>query len=290
VDEHEDPRLGPGPVGLVAICCSPEREKRFLHGVLRELVAPQDPSRHTEGDSAVAVVQLRKGLVIAGGETLGQLLHGNRGLIAYTFLGAEAVDLYGGFRWPVPHDGAPVAWVDAHVHACRERDLPAWLDDELWRVELEPPVEAAEELLTARRGRLLAQIVAWDAAAAGEFAADCVQRARRNAVEALQRAGLAKAADELASAADVQASAVRHAADDAVALLADVIELGRGGRPDAYGLAPESPPASPGAIAANVGFVVAHAIAASASDYDAAFAAERDVQTAWLGARLELVG
>jgi hypothetical protein len=33
-----------------------------------------------------------------------------------------------------------------------------------------------------------------------------------------------------------------------------------------------------------------HAIAASASDYDAALAAGRDVQTAWLGARLELVG
>ncbi|MDP9285125.1 MAG: hypothetical protein M3P41_09275 [Actinomycetota bacterium] len=53
---------------------------------------------------------------------------------------------------------------------------------------------------------------------------------------------------------------------------------------------PARSPASLGAIAANVGFVVAHAIAASASDYDAAFPAERDMQTAWLGARLELVG
>ena len=187
----------------------------------------------------------------------------------------------------MPDGGGPGAWVNARVHACRARDLPGWLDDELWRVELEPPVEEAEELLTARRGRLLERVGAWDAAAAEDFAALCVERAQRNAVEALLHAGLAEAADELGSAADVQASAIRHAAtDDSVALLADIIELGRGGRPDAYGLAPESPPASPGAIAANLGFVVAHTIATSASDYDAAFAAERDVQSAWLDARL----
>lgn len=161
----------------------------------------------------------------------------------------------------MPDDGASGAWVDARVHACRAGDLPAWLDDELWKVELEPPVEEAEKLLTARRGRLLERVGAWDAAAARDFAALCVEHARLNAV--------------------------RHAgAEDAVAFFADVVELSRGGRPDAYGLALESLPASLGAIAANVGFVTAHAIAASAPEYDAAFAAERALQSAWLDARL----
>jgi RNA polymerase sigma-70 factor, ECF subfamily len=75
VDEYEEPRLRPRATGPVAIGGSPEREKRFLHGILRERVISQDPSRHAECDSAVTGVQLGERVVVAGSETLDQLLH-----------------------------------------------------------------------------------------------------------------------------------------------------------------------------------------------------------------------
>jgi hypothetical protein len=51
------------------------------------------------------------------------------------------------------------------VHACRPADLSYWLAPYLWEVELEEPVVETRHKLTARRGRLLAQVDAYPAAA-----------------------------------------------------------------------------------------------------------------------------
>ena len=60
-------------------------------------------------------------------------------------LRAGAVGPFSGFRWPTPGDG-PGQWVAASpspcasgVHACLRGQLPLWLHDELWEIELGGP-------------------------------------------------------------------------------------------------------------------------------------------------------
>jgi hypothetical protein len=117
-------------------------------------------------------------------------------MIAYKFLERGAVAPFTKFAWPA--DGR---WVDASraregsgIHACRPRDLPYWVSDELWRVELSSPVRERETQIEAARGRLLERITTWDARA---FAAACAFRARDFALAALGPAGepLARARD-----------------------------------------------------------------------------------------------
>lgn len=125
---------------------------------------------------------------------------------AYKFLRAGAVAPFSGHPWPVPADG-PGEWVHAAgpvvqcgdgVHACRVRDLPYWLDQELWEVELGGEVSIARHQLVASRGRLVARVGAWSVDTAWELAADCTRRATELAVRTARDAGLA--AETLASA------------------------------------------------------------------------------------------
>jgi hypothetical protein len=101
-------------------------------------------------------------------------------LIAYKFLGAGGIGRFTGFRWEVGR------WIDADVadpcrsgiHACRVRDLPVWLDDELWEIELEGDVIAGERKLVGSRGRLTQRIELWGPQAAREFGRFCARRTR----------------------------------------------------------------------------------------------------------------
>jgi hypothetical protein len=224
------------------------------------------------------------------------------------------VGLYSGFTWPRPANGEPGAWVEIDgelvtgmngVHAFRESELVNWIDDELWEVELNGQIVEMEGLLVARRGRLLRQVREWDSGGAGDFAHGCIRSARAHAIAALRRAGRHRQANrlqELDELQELQASAAAGAREaegfsaDALAFVADAVELSQGGRPERYR---EHPGASiaptPGAIASNLAFVVAHAAGCAAADeardpdaYDKGFAAERDRQRAWLAARLRL--
>src|SRR5262245_2750967 len=94
-----------------------------------------------------------------------------RDVNAYKFLGRCARGLYSGFRWPTPSNGDPGLWVETHgalepgsngVHALRTSRLVDWIDDELWLVELAGDVEEIEDMLVARRGRLVQRVDAWD--------------------------------------------------------------------------------------------------------------------------------
>jgi hypothetical protein len=180
-----------------------------------------------------------------------------------------------------------------------------WIDDELWVVELAGEVEEVDEMLVARRGRLLNRVDAWDESAMGDFRESCIWQARDLAVESLQRAGrkreaaalrAADALDSLQAVAVVEAESAEGALEDALVYLADVVQVSRGGWFETY---VEHPGAgatpTPGAVAANIGFVVAMAAggvaadaAGDASAFDDGWDAERGRQLEWLIERLEL--
>jgi hypothetical protein len=64
------------------------------------------------------------------------------------------------------------------IHACRERDLAHWLDDELWVAEVDGTILEEERMVVASRGRLVSQVADWDDSAMRELAQACLERGR----------------------------------------------------------------------------------------------------------------
>lgn len=237
-------------------------------------------------------------------------------MIAYKFLTEGAVGRFSEFRWPVPAGGSPGDWVAPDekieacrvgIHACRLHDLPGWIDDELWQIELDGPIEEGASLVIASRGRLVARVETWTSALALEFAEACTLRARDQAFRSLSRNGLTAEAQRVVSALTTEAVqresvaiAVRAKGEpaQAVAFAADAVSLLDGRRPEMWQRRPEPErPQSPSATAANLGFVVAHAAGREAADdsaapdaYEHGFASERQWQVEWLRSRLGLPG
>lgn len=119
-------------------------------------------------------------------------------MIVYKFLCAGGIGPFSGYRWPLPDAGAAGPWVasgpaavvcDRAVHACRPRDLPWWLHDELWEAELDGTVTPGRHKVMAPRGRLLRRVEGWDAGCAQRFADACAQRARDHAATFLDQTG-----------------------------------------------------------------------------------------------------
>jgi len=102
-------------------------------------------------------------------------------VIAYKFLDAGRIAPFTRFQWPENEwvSADRLAPCKAGVHACRVRDLPIWIDDELWEVELGGDVVAYPRKVVASRGRLTRRIDAWTPALADEFAAMLVSHTRR---------------------------------------------------------------------------------------------------------------
>ncbi len=100
---------------------------------------------------------------------------------AYKFLRRDGTTLLTGFTWPVGEwvevDG-PLAWCHNGVHACRIQDLPHWLGQELWAIELDGEVLSAPDSIVARRARLVGRIDAWSGGVAQEFGESCARRAK----------------------------------------------------------------------------------------------------------------
>jgi hypothetical protein len=206
-------------------------------------------------------------------------------MIAYKFLCAGAVGPFSRYAWPLPRDGAAGAWVagadpgavlcHAAVHACRIRDLPWWLHDELWEAELDGAVTAGRHKVMAPRGRLRRRVEGWDAACAQRFADACAERTRDHAARALERAGESALAAELRSAttpgelrdrvAEVEPP---EAARVAVTMAGDAARRALGG------------------AAVVTAYIAAHAAATVSGP--AALDAERAWQSEWLRAALSL--
>jgi hypothetical protein len=114
-------------------------------------------------------------------------------VLAYKCLRPGRIGPFSGFGWPVG------AWVEAEdselclrgIHACRPEDLPYWLTEELWEIELDGDVEHQPRKLVAGRGRLVQRVESWTPAVAVRFAAACAarteERARRATGEHAER-------------------------------------------------------------------------------------------------------
>jgi hypothetical protein len=163
-----------------------------------------------------------------------------------------------GWRWPLPDADSPGEWVLASegplelcingVHACSVAQLPQWLGDQIWRIELGGDVVDAGPALVASRGRLLGPLAAWDRTARGAFSLACARRATRFAERVAAGGEVLELIHELAAAGD--AGEVGYWA----AVLAGEAVSGR----------------------------------RQGADYDAEFVRERATQADWLGSELGL--
>ena len=189
-------------------------------------------------------------------------------MIAFKFLAAGAVAPFTGFRWSRGQwVTAPDDRSDVWIHACRLADLPYWLDDELWRMELDSPVHEARYQIASPRGRLLERVEAWDGLLAVAYTHACAWRARDVALPQLAPA----VRDAVARAASLEAIRAIDVAPGSLvgAYLADVVKWGQRGLP---------------AMTSYVSAV----LASSSGGGLAAFESERAWQARWLAERLRL--
>ncbi|MGP0048428.1 MAG: hypothetical protein ACLPZR_06195 [Solirubrobacteraceae bacterium] len=201
-------------------------------------------------------------------------------MIAYKFLRTGRVGPFSEFRWPDPgvwvRVGDNVAACRTGIHACRTQDLPWWLADELWEIELEDEVALEEHKILARAGRLRTRIEGWTAACATQYGQACAWRARDRAAQALRIANHADAAEQLTACTTLDE--VRLTARQLAEHLPDTrisLTIARDGAVRALsGAAPTS------------AYIAAHA--AKQLDGPAGYAAERSWQSRWLVERLDL--
>jgi hypothetical protein len=149
------------------------------------------------------------------------------GVHAYKFLRHDRTTVLTGFRWPggewVEVNG-PLAWCGNGIHACRVRDLPHWLGQELWLMELDGETLAMPDAIVARRGRLVEHISAWSGGVAQNFADNCARHATALANSAPSTAGRARDA-----AADAAVGWVSGAAYVTAAVAGEVASGRRAG-------------------------------------------------------------
>jgi hypothetical protein len=110
---------------------------------------------------------------------------------AFKFLLADRVAPFSRFQWPVGEwvESRDHAACTAGVHACEAGDLPFWLTEELWEIELAGPVARGRHKVVTERGRLVGRIDAWDTEAREHFGEACVTRVRELAVSRVEAAG-----------------------------------------------------------------------------------------------------
>jgi hypothetical protein len=146
--------------------------------------------------------------------------------VLYKFTRPGAQSPFTGFRWPVGE------WVEAEgavglcangIHACRVEALPRWVDNELWRVEVDDVEHEHEGVVVARRAKLLDRVEGWNAETSRELARSCAERIVELAAEhpdpLLQRR--AEMIPQIADGPDPSATALSmyttaHAADEVV--------------------------------------------------------------------------
>jgi hypothetical protein len=201
-------------------------------------------------------------------------------VIAYKFLRAGRVGPFSGFRWP-----APGLWVHASdtvipcregIHACRVQDLPWWLAEELWEIELDGGVQPGEHKVIAHAGRLRSRVAAWTPECATEYGEACAWRARNHAMEALRRGGHEEPAQALATCESLEQ--LRQLARELAKQLPDtriMLTVARGG---AFRALTDAAPTS--------AYIAAHA--AKRLDGPSSYDTERAWQSRWLTARLGL--
>lgn len=111
----------------------------------------------------------------------------------FKFLRAQRIGPFSGVRWPDSGAG----WIEASgplapcvngVHLCRVRDLPYWINEELWEINAEGAVLEYGRKVVVARAQLRNRIPWWPEAG-WELAADSVWRVREFASHELEVAG-----------------------------------------------------------------------------------------------------
>jgi hypothetical protein len=209
----------------------------------------------------------------------------------FKFLAAGATGPFSGYRWPVPDRAGshPGTWVVASppldpclrgLHVCREADLPFWLHEELYVVDVEGPVQEYDSFVLARRARLLRRVEGWGPEAARRLSRACAWRVRDLTAEALRQLGRRQDAGRLGgcSTLDELGSTAGSIAEGAGFVLA-------GYASDAATLAAGTTADTGWASAAAATTYVAEtaaAVAARPEDREAASTAERLRQARWI--------
>jgi hypothetical protein len=125
----------------------------------------------------------------------------------YKFLARGALGPFSGRTWPAPDGlGRPGDWMAAPrlepcrsgLHLLRPDDLPYWLCEELYTVEVDGDVVSHDSFVLAHRARLLDRVEAWDQDTAAAFCGDCAERVRDLAVDGLRADGWLSHAARLA--------------------------------------------------------------------------------------------
>ena len=111
----------------------------------------------------------------------------------FKFLRAQRIGPFSGVTWPDESAG----WIEAigplvpcvnGVHLCRVRDLPYWINDELWEIDTDGAVLEQGRKVVVARARLRDRIPWWPEAG-WELAADSAWRVRELASRELELAG-----------------------------------------------------------------------------------------------------
>ncbi len=112
-------------------------------------------------------------------------------MIAYKFLRPDATSIFTAFGWPLPDGGQPGGWIDAAVdpcrsgiHACRPSELPLWIGQALYQIELAGEIIEQRWKLVASRGRLVRRIERWNDQLRGAYTRMCADRAHELALGA----------------------------------------------------------------------------------------------------------
>ena len=187
------------------------------------------------------------------------------------------------------HVWEPGAWYSAGrtepcsagFHACRAADLPYWLGEELWSIELAPPVAELPHKVVAPSARLLHRAAQWTHSAAAEFAASCVERTAVHAAGELREAGLVEEAAQLVSAAPAAVAEVARAGAEAAGFASRAARL--------CGLVVDAAEAAEVYPVASVAYIAARA-ANYRTDAGRAdlYGQERRWQAEWLAEQLRL--
>ena len=207
-------------------------------------------------------------------------------MIAYKFLCAGRIAPFTRHAWPEPgewvagKDGGQTTICLDGVHACRPRDLPLWVDEELWEIELSGAIVEGDSKLAAERGRLTRRVGAWNPGTAGDYALACALRTRDHALWALRASGMPQDLDVAESLAHAYtAREIEAVAEAAEPSATEAVRPAIGFAADAAGSALDD-------ACAEGAYIAAHA--AGVIRGDGAEAAERAWQAGWLAERLEL--
>lgn len=219
-------------------------------------------------------------------------------MIAYKFLRSRGIAPFTGEQWPLPGNGGGGRWIEVSgglaqcengLHVCRVADLPYWLDEELWAVEVDEDVTPERHHLLVRRARIAGPVSTWTIEAARDYGLACMLRARDLGAAALRAAQLDEEAARLEASSDpAQVSESGHAASraavDAGQALAARVAYAAG----TAGWHMVAPFTEASYLAYPAFSAYAACVCADGLDPSNGYYAERAHQAAWLAERLQL--